>query len=65
MNFKMSNISLNTDYHQDKTRQESEFVTIYIYLDKVNKDSSALNILLGSHKLGFTSYPHFENIKNK
>ena len=50
---------LNTDYHQDKTRQESEFVTIYIYLDKVNKDSSALNILLGSHKLGFTSYPHF------
>ena len=49
---------LCTDFHQDKTRQESEFVTVYIYLDKVSSNSSALNIILGSHKLGFTSYPH-------
>ena len=49
---------LCTDFHQDKTRQESEFATVYIYLDKVHPYSSALNIILGSHKLGFTSYPH-------
>lgn len=49
---------LCTDFHQDKTRQESEFITVYIYLDDVEKKNSALQILLGSHHLGFTSYPH-------
>ncbi len=49
---------LCTDFHQDKTRQSSEFATVYIYLDEVNKESSALNILTQSYKLGFTSYPH-------
>ena len=49
---------LCTDFHQDKTRQKSEFVTVYIYLDDVEKKNSALQILLSSHHLGFTSYPH-------
>ena len=47
-----------TDFHQDKTRPESNFVTVYIYLDKVVADYSALRILEGSHRLGMTTYPH-------
>ena len=47
-----------TDYHQDKTRSESNFVTFYIYLDDVNREYSALRILTGSHKSGMNSYPH-------
>lgn len=47
-----------TDFHQDKTRKESQFVTVYVYLDKVSADYSALRILVGSHKLGMTTYPH-------
>mgnify|MGYP001328745496 CR=1 FL=1 len=49
---------LCTDFHQDKTRQSSKFVTVYIYLDDVDLESSALNILSQSYKLGFTTYPH-------
>ena len=49
---------LNTDFHQDKTRPESDFVTVYIYLDKVERQDSALQILTGSHKFGMTVYPH-------
>ena len=48
-----------TDYHQDKTRAASHFVTVYVYLDSVGPDYSALRLLLGSHVLGMTSYPHF------
>ena len=47
-----------TDYHQDKTRAESHFVTVYVYLDTVGREYSALRLLLGSHVLGMTSYPH-------
>jgi hypothetical protein len=47
-----------TDYHQDKTRAASHFVTVYVYLDSVGPDYSALRLLLGSHVLGMTSYPH-------
>ena len=47
-----------TDFHQDKTRRESDFVTVYIYLDEVSADYSALRVLVGSHKLGMTCYPH-------
>lgn len=49
---------LHTDYHQDKTRPEANFVTVYIYLDQVDAAYSALRILEGSHKLGLTPYPH-------
>ncbi len=47
-----------TDFHQDKTRPKSDFVTVYIYLDNVEPHCSALQILVGSHKLGMTPYPH-------
>jgi hypothetical protein len=47
-----------TDYHQDKTRSKSNFVTFYVYLDEVDRDYSALRILTGSHLAGTTSYPH-------
>ena len=47
-----------TDFHQDKTRRESDFATVYIYLDQVSADYSALRILTQSHKLGMTTYPH-------
>jgi len=49
---------LYTDFHQDKTRPESDFVTVYIYLDEVDSKYSALQILTGSHKFGMTVYPH-------
>lgn len=47
-----------TDYHQDKTRETSNFVTVYIYLDEVDASYSALRVLSGSHLLGMTIYPH-------
>lgn len=47
-----------TDYHQDKTRPDSNFVTFYVYLDDVDRDYSALRILSGSHKAGMDAYPH-------
>jgi len=49
---------LYTDFHQDKTRPESDFVTVYLYLDDVDAEYSALQMLAGSHKLGMTVYPH-------
>ena len=36
-----------------------KFVTFYIYLDKVNKTDSPLNILTGTYKFGATHYPHY------
>jgi hypothetical protein len=47
-----------TDYHQDKTRANSNFVTFYVYLDDVDRNYSALRILSGSHKAGMDVYPH-------
>lgn len=47
-----------TDYHQDKTRAKSNFITFYLYLDNVNREYSALRILAGSHVAGMTPYPH-------
>ena len=49
---------LCTDFHQDKTRPESDFATVYVYLDEVDPTYSALQVLVGSHKLGMTVYPH-------
>ncbi len=47
-----------TDFHQDKTRPTSDFVTVYVYLDEVDEKYSALKILTESHVLGMTGYPH-------
>jgi hypothetical protein len=49
---------LTTDFHQDKTRKDSDFVTVYIYIDDVSENDSALYILLGSHTSGMSCYPH-------
>lgn len=49
---------LFTDFHQDKTRVDSDFVTVYVYLDEVDPIYSPLQILSGSHKMGMTVYPH-------
>jgi len=49
------------DFHQDIIDfpdKESNFVTVYIYLDKVNEKSSPLFVLPQSHLLGATTFPH-------
>ena len=56
--FKDVQYFLTTDFHQDKTRKDSDFVTVYIYIDDVSENDSALYILLGSHTSGMSCYPH-------
>jgi hypothetical protein len=55
------------DFHQDiidfPTR-DADFVTAYIYLENVNKYTSPLYLLPGSHKFGATVFPHNLIIKN-
>lgn len=49
------------DYHQDLIDwpgREPNFVTLYIYLDDVGLDEAPLTMLLGSHCLGATEFPH-------
>ena len=56
------------DFHQDiidfPTRN-ADFVTVYIYLEDVNKNTSPLYLIPNSHKLGATKFPHNLNFKNK
>tara|TARA_B100001057_G_scaffold108542_2_gene106334 strand:+ start:6733 stop:7647 length:915 start_codon:yes stop_codon:yes gene_type:complete len=49
------------DYHMDLIEHKKEkvkFVTLYIYLNKVGKGNSPLNILEKSFKFGATKFPH-------
>jgi hypothetical protein len=49
------------DFHQDiidYPTRISDFITAYLYLDKVNKNTSPLHLIPGSHKLGIGQYPH-------
>jgi len=49
------------DYHQDIIDfpdRDSDFITAYIYLDKVGEDSAPLHLLSKSHKLGASTFPH-------
>ena len=55
------------DFHQDmidwpKGKQDlfdpSTFITMYVYIHKVSERDSPLHLLLGSHKLGGTVFPH-------
>lgn len=49
------------DYHMDLIdfkKEKSDFVTVYVYLDKVTKNMSPLNLLLGSHYGGAQTFPH-------
>ena len=49
------------DYHQDIidfVQEEGNFITVYIYLDKVTKKMSPLNLLPGTHLGGPSIFPH-------
>ena len=49
------------DYHMDLvdfSKEKSNFITVYVYLDKVTKKMSPLNILPRTHLGGAASYPH-------
>lgn len=50
------------DYHMDSIdweNQDNQFITMYIYLNKVDKFMSPLNIIKKSHVFGHSSFPHF------
>ena len=42
----------------DFKNEESDFVTAYVYLNKVTKKMSPLNLLTGSHYGGAQVFPH-------
>ena len=49
------------DYHMDLvdfSKEKSNFITVYIYLDKVTEKMSPLNILPKTHLGGAAPYPH-------
>lgn len=49
------------DYHMDLIEHKKEkvkFITLYIYLNKVGKKNSPLNIIEKSFKFGATKFPH-------
>jgi len=49
------------DYHQDIIdfqHRELDFITVYVYLDKVSLKHAPLHILPKSHSLGCSSFPH-------
>jgi hypothetical protein len=49
------------DFHQDIIdfpERESDFITAYIYLDKVGDNSAPLHLLSESYKLGPSIFPH-------
>lgn len=49
------------DFHQDIIDfpdRKSDFITVYIYLDKVTNNSSPLYLLEKSHLLGASVFPH-------
>lgn len=58
-----------SDFHMDSIdwdKKSNKFITMYIYLNKVDKYMSPLYILKKSHKLGHLPYPHnIRESKNK
>lgn len=49
------------DWHQDiidYPGQNSDFITLYVYLEEVTENDSPLNVLKYSHGLGATVFPH-------
>ena len=49
------------DYHMDLIEHKKEkvkFITLYVYLNKVGKSNSPLNIIEKSFKYGATKFPH-------
>lgn len=54
------------DFHMDLidfSKEKSDFITVYVYLDKVTKKMSPLNLLPKTHFGGADIYPH--NLKKK
>ncbi len=50
------------DYHMDSIdweNQDNQFITMYVYLNKVDRFMSPLNIIKKSHIFGHSSFPHF------
>ena len=53
------------DFHMDsidRPYSNNKFITMYVYLDKVTKQMSPLEIVEASHKFGHDTWPHY--IKN-
>jgi hypothetical protein len=64
--YRKSTYFYGIDYHMDYIdvpNNKGDFITLYVYLDNVTKNSSPLNVVIGSHKFGATKFPH--NIKKK
>ena len=56
------------DFHQDiidYPTRVADFITVYIYLDNVNANTSPLYVIPNSHKLGATQFPHNIIFNNK
>ena len=49
----------------DVPKNKGNFITLYVYLNDVSKNSSPLNVVLKSHKYGATTFPHFIKKINK
>ncbi|MDC3085666.1 2OG-Fe(II) oxygenase family protein, partial [Candidatus Pelagibacter sp.] len=52
------------DYHMDMIdhlNDKNKYITLYVYLNKVSRDSSPINILKKSYIIGAETFPH--NIK--
>ena len=50
------------DYHMDSIdwqKNNNKFMTMYIYLNNIDKTMSPLNVMKGSHIFGHTFFPHF------
>jgi len=65
--FRTLRFFLGTDFHQDfidHPNEKANYITVYIYLDKVTKKLSPLKILPRTHLGGADIYPH-KIIKNK
>ena len=59
--FRTLRFFLGTDFHQDfidHPNEKANYITVYIYLDKVTKNLSPLKILPRTHLGGADIYPH-------
>ena len=66
---KFQNITyfMGIDYHQDIidfAGRKSDFITAYIYIDDVDKNSSPIKIIPKSHKVGASVFPHKIKVKD-
>lgn len=67
--YRKSTYFYGIDYHMDYIdlpNNKGDFITLYVYLDNVTKNSSPLNVVLKSQYFGATNFPHMiEKLKNK